>query len=52
MHWPYYNEEAGCSSDILTGNTVFDCALHRLIHKSFVTRGTAGLRFSGYRSLV
>ena len=24
-------------SDILTGITLFDCALHRLIHKSFVT---------------
>ena len=23
--------------DILTGITVFNCALHRLIHKSFVT---------------
>ena len=30
----------GCSSDILTGVTLFDCALHRLIHKSFVTTAT------------
>ena len=35
----------GCSSDILTGVTLFDGALHRLIHKR------RGLWFSGYRSL-
>ena len=32
-----FNEEP--ASDILTGITLFDCALHRLIHKSL---GTAG----------
>ena len=28
---------SGCSSDILTGITVFNYALRRLIHKSFIT---------------
>ena len=47
----------GCSSDILKGVTLFDGALHRLIHKSFVTTAhrageRRGLWFSGYRSLV
>ena len=42
---------------MLTGITLFDCALHRLIHKSFVTTAhrageRRGLEFSGYRSLV
>ena len=39
------------------GYTLFYCALHRLIHKSFITRAHRardwrGLWFSGYRSLV
>ena len=47
----------GCSADILTGVTSFDCALNRLIHKSFVTtahraRERRGLWFPGCRSLV
>ena len=47
----------GCSSDIITRVTLFDGALHRLIHKSFVTTAhrdwkRRGLWFSGYRSLV
>ena len=49
----------GCSSDILvlTGVTLFDCALHRLIHKSFVTTAhrageRRGLWFPGCGSLV
>ena len=47
----------GFSSDILTGVTLFDCALHRLIHKSFVStahraRERRGLWFPGCGSLV
>ena len=49
--------KGGCSSDIFTATTLFDCTLHHLIHKSFVaTAHRAGARrglwFSGYRSLV
>ena len=45
------------SSDMLTGVTSFGCALHRLIHKSFVsTAHRAGewqrLRFSGCRPMA
>ena len=35
--WKSHALARGFSSDILTGITVFNCALHRLIHKSFVT---------------
>ena len=47
----------GCSSDILTGVTLLDCALHRQIYKSFVTtahraREWRGLWFPGCGSLV
>ena len=55
--WKSHALARGVSSDILTGITVFNCALHRLMHKSFVTTfhragERRGLWFSGYRSMV
>ena len=35
--WKSHELARGCSSDILTGITVFDGALQRLLHKSIVT---------------
>ena len=35
--WKLHALACGCSSDILTGITVFDGALQRLLHKSIVT---------------